>query len=99
MLPYHFGVVAAFRKHKIKFTHATASSGGVMAALAMLGGADLELGVRQCFDLRAEPATIPGSICAFMCVYRNYFHCFRDARKVVIRFLFSCCGPFPDFSP
>jgi hypothetical protein len=101
MLPYHFGVVAALRDFDIQFEKVTASSGGVMAALALLGGADLELGVRfspalcfvfqattleprynptgrQCFDLRSEPATIPGSIRAFFAVYRQYFRSFRS---------------------
>jgi hypothetical protein len=78
MLPYHFGTVAALRDFGVTFTKATASSGGVMAALALLGGADLHLGVRQCFDLRDEKATTPGSIRSFFAVYREYFRCFRN---------------------
>lgn len=49
-----------------------------MAALALLGGADLKLGIRQCFDLRDEKATTPGSIRSFFAVYREYFRCFRS---------------------
>jgi len=78
MLPYHFGTVAALRDFGVGFRKATASSGGVMAALALLGGADLDLGVRQCFDLRHEKATTPGSIRSFFAVYREYFRCFRS---------------------
>ena len=54
MLPYHFGTVAALKDNGVTFSRATASSGGVMAALALLGGADLHLGIRQCFSL-AQP--------------------------------------------
>lgn len=79
MLPFQFGCVAALKAHDVKFTHASASSGGVMAALAILDAADLELGVAQCFDLRAEPATTPSSVRAFFSVYRQYFKCFRNA--------------------
>ena len=43
LLPFHFGVVSAFKDHNIKFDQAVGTSGGVMAALAMLGGADLEV--------------------------------------------------------
>ena len=43
LLPFHFGVVAALLDHGIKFEKASATSGGVMAALAILGGADLEV--------------------------------------------------------
>jgi len=80
MLPYHFGTVAALRDYGVTFSKATASSGGVMAALALLGGADLHLGVRQCFDLRDEKATTPGSIRSFFAVYREYFRCFRNPK-------------------
>ena len=79
MLPFQFGAVAALRAHDIKFTHASASSGGVMAALAILDAADLELGVRQCMDLRVEPSTTPSSVKAFFAVYRQYFRCFPDS--------------------
>ena len=79
MLPYHFGTVAALKDNGVTFSRATASSGGVMAALALLGGADLHLGIRQCFDLRNEKATAPGSIRSFFAVYREYFRCFRNA--------------------
>ena len=72
-------VVAAMKAHGIKFARATASSGGVMAALAILDAANLELGTRQCFDLRSEPATIPASMRSFFAVYRQYFRCFRSA--------------------
>lgn len=81
MLPFQFGVVAALRAHNVRFVSATASSGGVMAALAVLNAADLDLGVRQCFDLRAESATIPSSVKAFFAVYRQYFRCFRAATE------------------
>ena len=81
MLPYHFGAVAAFRDFGVTFSKATASSGGVMAALALLGGADLDLGIRQCFDLRGEKATTPGSIRSFFAVYREYFRCFRSTER------------------
>jgi len=78
MLPYHMGVVAALRHFNIKFETATGSSGGVMAALALLDGGDLDLGIRQCFDLRfSEGATVPGSIRSFFQVYREYFRSYR----------------------
>lgn len=67
------------RYHNVRFARASASSGGVMAALAALDAADLELGVRQCFDLRSERATTPSSVRSFFAVYRQYFRCFRDA--------------------
>ena len=79
MLPYHFGAAACLLDHGITFEKVTASSGGVMAALALLRGADLHLGIRQCFDLRNEKATTPSSIRSFFAVYREYFRCFRNA--------------------
>lgn len=81
MLPYFMGVVTALRHFNIKFETATGSSGGVMAALALLDGGDIELGIQQCFDLRfLEGATIPGSISSFFSVYREYFRSYR--RKI-----------------
>jgi len=45
-----------------------------MAALAVLGGGDLDLGIRQCFDLRfQEAATVPSFISSFFTGYRQYF--------------------------
>ena len=46
MLPFHFGVVAALRDHGVKFEQASATSGGVMAALAILDAANLEVAYR-----------------------------------------------------
>ena len=68
MLPFQFGAVAAMRAHNVQFARASASSGGVMAALATLNAADLDLGVRQCFDLRSERATTPSSVRSFFAV-------------------------------
>eukprot|EP00614_Pseudopedinella_elastica_P011121 CAMPEP_0172599302 /NCGR_PEP_ID=MMETSP1068-20121228/19365_1 /TAXON_ID=35684 /ORGANISM="Pseudopedinella elastica, Strain CCMP716" /LENGTH=450 /DNA_ID=CAMNT_0013399511 /DNA_START=80 /DNA_END=1432 /DNA_ORIENTATION=+ len=79
LLPFHFGVVAALRDHGVKFEQASATSGGVMAALAILDAANLELGIRQCFDLRAEPAAMPWCPQSFFDMYRRYFRAFRDA--------------------
>eukprot|EP00565_Helicotheca_tamesis_P006761 CAMPEP_0185725000 /NCGR_PEP_ID=MMETSP1171-20130828/1339_1 /TAXON_ID=374046 /ORGANISM="Helicotheca tamensis, Strain CCMP826" /LENGTH=391 /DNA_ID=CAMNT_0028392989 /DNA_START=67 /DNA_END=1239 /DNA_ORIENTATION=+ len=81
MLPYHLGVVSALRDYNIRFSKATATSGGCMAALAMIGGGDPDLVVRQCFDLRCEKGTTIGSIRSFMAVYREYFRCFRGHEK------------------
>ena len=77
MLPFHFGVAKAFMDADVKFETATASSGGVMAALAILGGADIDVGIRQCFDLRLEPAAMPWSFSSFFDMYRQYFRIFR----------------------
>jgi len=78
LLPFFMGVIKALRHFDIKFQTATGSSGGVMAALAVLGGGDLDLGIKQCFDLRfQEAATVPGSISSFFAVYRQYFKSFR----------------------
>jgi len=72
------GVASALRHFKIKFETATGFSVGVMAALAVLGGGYLDLGTRQCFDLRfQEAATVPGSITSFFAVYRQYFLSYR----------------------
>lgn len=128
LLPFHFGAVAALRDHGVAFDQAVGTSGGVMAALAMLGGADLEvgpaviqyprvkcatscdhpptcscsephragfalicpflhvrclaltekLGIRQCFDLRYEPAAMPWVLQSFFAVFRRYFAAFRS---------------------
>jgi len=79
MLPYFMGIVTALRHFNIKFDTASGSSGGVMAALAILGASDLNLGIRQCFDLRfLESATVPGSIRSFFQVYRQYFRSYRS---------------------
>jgi hypothetical protein len=81
MLPYHFGVAKALKEAKVKVKTATASSGGVMAALAMLGGADIDIGIRQCFDLRLEPSTLPWAVFSdFFKVYRVYFQHFRSSK-------------------
>jgi len=78
LLPFFMGVATALRHFKIKFDTASGSSGGVMAALAVLGGGDMDLGIRQCFDLRfQEAATVPGSISSFFNVYRQYFRSYR----------------------
>ena len=78
LLPFHFGVAKAFMDADVKFETATASSGGVMAALAILGGADIDVGIRQCFDLRLEPAAMPWSFKSFFDMYRQYFRIFRS---------------------
>ena len=79
MLPFHFGVAKALMDHDVKFRTATGTSGGVMAALAILGGADIDVGIRQCFDLRLEPAAMPWSFSSFFQAYRQYFHIYRPA--------------------
>jgi len=84
MLPFHFGVVKALQDHNIRFDTATGSSAGVMAALALLGGADLDLGTRQCFDLGLESGTVPGSIRSFFLTYRQYFRCFRKRERMTL---------------
>eukprot|EP00746_Dinoflagellata_sp_MGD_P034723 gnl/MRDRNA2_/MRDRNA2_18298_c0_seq1.p1 gnl/MRDRNA2_/MRDRNA2_18298_c0~~gnl/MRDRNA2_/MRDRNA2_18298_c0_seq1.p1 ORF type:complete len:394 (+),score=49.89 gnl/MRDRNA2_/MRDRNA2_18298_c0_seq1:82-1263(+) len=78
LLPFHFGVALCLRDNDITFSVATGQSGGVMAALVVLNAADLEVGIRQCFDLRQEKATNITSISAFRATYRQYFKCFRN---------------------
>jgi len=50
-LPFHLGVVKCFKDFKIGFEKTYGISSGSLAALCMLGGADLDLTIRQIFDL------------------------------------------------
>lgn len=53
-LPFHLGVVKCFREKNIHFEKCYGVSSGALAALAMLGGADLDLIIRQIFDLSEQ---------------------------------------------
>lgn len=50
-LPYHLGVVKCLRDNDIYFNKTFGISSGGLAAFAMLGAADLDLTIRQIFDL------------------------------------------------
>jgi hypothetical protein len=50
-LPFHFGAIKCLKDNNISFDKAYGVSSGAQAALAILNGSDLELGIRQCFDL------------------------------------------------
>lgn len=77
LLPFHFGVVLCLRDNGITFEVATGASGGVMAALAVLKAADLEVGIRQSFDLRQETVSCITSVSAFRKMLKHYFFSFR----------------------
>ena len=55
LLSYHFGVVQCLLDNEITVDHAVGISGGAMAALSLLGGSDLYIGIRQAIkDLSNE---------------------------------------------
>lgn len=78
-LPFHFGVVKCLIDNQITFQKAFGVSAGAQAALAMSEGADLELGIRQCFDLRDE--TVYFTINYMFDLYGKYFEKFRGIGK------------------
>jgi hypothetical protein len=67
LLPFHFGVVLALMDNDIDAQHTVGISGGAMAALAMLRGCDLYVGIRQAtIDMIWE-------CCGFLCCGMNVF--------------------------
>lgn len=79
-LAFHFGVAQCLMDHNVSFQKVVGLSAGTMAALAMIGGASISVGVRQTFDLALEPAMIFGTFRNFFRTYRGYFRAFRQAR-------------------
>ena len=51
LAPFHFGAIKCLQDNNITFKEVAGLSGGSMAALVFLNGANLELGIRQCFDI------------------------------------------------
>lgn len=78
-LPFHFGVVKCLMDNQITFQKTFGVSAGAQAALAMNEGADLELGLRQCFDLRDE--TVYFTVSYMFDLYGKYFEKFRGVGK------------------
>ena len=67
LLSYHFGVVHCLLDNNITVDHAVGISGGTMAALALLGGSDVYIGIRQGIsDLSNE-------CCGFLLLGFNFF--------------------------
>ena len=65
LLSYHYGVVKALKDNNINFENAYGVSGGVHSATCILHMSDLELGIRQLFDLKYLFNTQPN-------FYKNY---------------------------
>ena len=54
-LPYHLGFTKCLKDSDISFNKTFGISSGGLAAFAMLGAADLDLTIRQIFDLPKQP--------------------------------------------
>jgi len=50
-MPYHLGIVKCFQEYDISFQKTFGISSGGLAAFAMLGGGDIDLAIRQIFDV------------------------------------------------
>ena len=72
LLPYHFGAVLCLLDNDITVVNAVGISGGAMAALAMLRGSDLYVGIRQSVvDLVAECGGLV--LCGFNPLFMNFY--------------------------
>ena len=80
LLPYHFGAIMCMFDNGITVDNAVGISGGCMAALAMLGGSDIYIGLRQgIIDLPGElyGTILTGFNMLFMNFYYKYMWSYR----------------------
>lgn len=90
LLAFHFGVVKCLQENGILFKRSLGVSAGSMAALAILDGANLDIGIRQAIvDLPSEPCNFFNFF--FMDIYRIYMSVFlkEGAHKLSGRFSLS----------
>jgi|EP00505_MAST-04D_sp_SCG-Rhode-Island_P000907 hypothetical protein len=75
-LPFHFGCVKCLLDNNVSFDTAYGVSSGAQAALAMLGGSDLHLGLRQCDDLSSQLKFFTWNYMSSL--YGKYFEKYRS---------------------
>jgi hypothetical protein len=82
-LPFHFGTVKCLLDNNISFETAYGVSSGAQAALAMLGGSDIDLGLRQCDDLGDQLKFFTYTYMADL--YGKYFEKYRSSNRAPIK--------------